>query len=190
LLDESEKQLLVALKKEDPMAQYEVFNKYSPMLLSYLCRSLNRLDAEEVLMDVFQEFFNQINKYDGRISIKSWLYQLTNWRLKDFLRKIQTQIETVELHELLLGERLTTNDIYFLEEQEIEQDCTEHKKIMFKLLNELNEKERFILDLYAEGFTSTDIAKLFNLKPNTIRVKISRLKERLTRRLEEELKKL
>lgn len=84
--------MLVRLRNADDELSWEDFyRRYRPLVLGFSLKlSLTREEAEEVCQDVFAEIAQKISQFDTnreRGSFRSWLFQRTEWRVRDKYRK-------------------------------------------------------------------------------------------------------
>ncbi len=80
----TEKSQIDALKAGSPSAWREVLATHGPRLLAYATRMLgDRGTAEEILQDSLMNIYKNIDRFDGRCSIKSWMYRAVHNRSID-----------------------------------------------------------------------------------------------------------
>jgi len=88
--------------RSDDATWGEFYRRYRPLVYGFALKLLlSPVEAEEVCMDVFNEVSMKIVDFDkdrGRGSFRSWLFQRTEWRVKDKLRKRQRhQVIPIEI---------------------------------------------------------------------------------------------
>jgi RNA polymerase sigma-70 factor (ECF subfamily) len=99
LSDQDDRALLLAMKAGDASALSIFYDRYAPLILALLNRILfNREEAEELLCDVYLEFWRRAVKYDDqRSSPRSYLILLARSRAIDRLR-CRASIKTESLN--------------------------------------------------------------------------------------------
>jgi len=94
---DTEETLLAALKAGDAMAWRTLLAAHGPQLLAYAGRMLGDRDAaEEILQDSLMNIYRAIDRFDGRCSIKSWLYRSVHNRAIDEIRRRKKYVDIGE----------------------------------------------------------------------------------------------
>ncbi len=79
---------IASLKEGCSIAWRELLSCYGPSLLAYATRMLgNKTTAEEILQDSLVNVYRSIDRFDGRCSIKSWMYRAVHNRSIDEIRR-------------------------------------------------------------------------------------------------------
>lgn len=176
-MKKSEKNILYKLRSGDITAYKYFFNTYYKDLYDFSRKYLNNKEvAEEIVQDVFIYLWNNINKIDINISLKSYLYTSVKNRSLNYIKSKYNRIEHVELDET--GDNnigLTANEM--VEYKELE-----------KLINLAVEalpnrcKDIFYLSRNSE-MSYQEIADELNISKDTvklqIKIAIKKLKEYL-----------
>ena len=134
-------------------------------------------EAEEVVQEVFITVFEKMDTFEGRASIKTWLYQITANRCKDILRssyKIRS-IVTDNIQLFVKDNHQSTEDEFYQ---------TEDSNQLAQLILSLPIKYREIIILYYyDELNTEEISKLLEVNNSTIRSRLQRgrlmLKEKL-----------
>ncbi len=72
----TEEAILTGCLRNDATAQKELYNRYSPKMLSVCFRyAHNREDAEDMLQEGFIKVFSQIHTFQGKKSDCAYLHQ-------------------------------------------------------------------------------------------------------------------
>ena len=126
----------------------------------------NRFDAEDIAQDVFVTYLRKAPKFLSAQKERSWLMQVTANRCKSALRAKHRE-------ELPL-----TEDIAYLPGEE--------SQVLLAVL-ELEDTYRVPIHLhYYEGYSVDEIAKLMGVRRGTVGSWLSRGREKLKKRLEED----
>ena len=126
----------------------------------------NRMDAEDIAQEVFIKYLNKAPKFLSAQKEHAWLLTVTANLCKSNLRAKYRE-------ELPL-----TEDISYLPKEECDVLCT---------VLELEDIYRIPIHLhYYEGYTLKEIAKLMHVRPGTVGSWLSRGREQLRKRLEED----
>ena len=134
--------------------------------------------AQEITQDVFITAYQKFHTFKHYRQFAGWLYVVTNrkciaWHRK---KKIETQsideTNPVELEEVYYSEYMT--------QQREEAKKEEHRSIVQKLLSQLQESERTVVNLYyIAEMTCEDIGKFLGVSPNTVRSRLHRARNKL-----------
>ena len=126
----------------------------------------NRMDAEDIAQEVFIKYLNKAPKFLSAQKERAWLLTVTANLCKSNLRAKYRE-------ELPL-----TEDISYLPKEECDVLCA---------VLELEDIYRIPIHLhYYEGYTLKEIAQLMHVRPGTVGSWLSRGREQLRKRLEED----
>lgn len=93
----TDSKLIQQMKDKNERAFIFVFNKYKNLVFyECMCVLNNREDAEDVLQEVFVEFFDKAFKLEETTNIKLYLAGLAKSRAIDLYRKKKTRLEYSE----------------------------------------------------------------------------------------------
>lgn len=86
--------LLAALQRSDPHAWHTLLTTWLPPLLAYARRMVgDPHSAEEVVQDALVHIHAGLDRFEGRCSLKSWLYRAVHNRAIDELRRRKRFVE-------------------------------------------------------------------------------------------------
>ncbi len=86
----TEQQLVRALQSGDQKAWRDALETYGPMLVGYATKLLkNRHAAEEVVQEAVVSVHGGFERFEGRCSVKSWLFRAVHNKAIDELRRNQ-----------------------------------------------------------------------------------------------------
>ena len=145
----------------------QLVDRYYPKLSRYLNRLLNRNthDVEETLAETFMKAYINLSTYTQGLSFSAWIYRIAHNQAIDHMKK-KAHSTTVELEE----HHATYDPTKHYEEE----DYIEH------ILGFLSIEDRNLLTLfYLEGLSLNEISDMLKIRPNTLSVKIKRIRERL-----------
>jgi RNA polymerase sigma-70 factor (ECF subfamily) len=190
--------LLERLKHlEDQGSWQEFYTTYRKLIFSFALRhGLTPTEAEEVVQETVITVARNLPefRYDPkRCSFKTWLFNLTQWRIQDQLRKRHPEYtsahrksgetdrtSTVERVPGPEGERLTA-----LWEEEWKKDLLE--RALERVKAQVEEKPFQIFDLYAlQGWSAREVARSLGVSLGRVYV----TKHRLTGLLKQETERL
>ncbi|MBW7869487.1 MAG: RNA polymerase sigma factor [Flavobacteriia bacterium] len=154
------------LIKGDRLAQKEVFERYSPKMLS-VCRTYtgDLHNAEDCMIRAFVKVFKSISSYSSIGSLEGWIRRIMVNECLDFLRANKNFV--------------FLDEIDFVEEPEDEQQDLSGIDAG-ELLDSLPENYRMVFNLFVlEDYSHKEISKILNIDEMTSRTQLSRAKKRL-----------
>jgi RNA polymerase sigma-70 factor (ECF subfamily) len=165
-----EEVLLEGCKKNDAIAQQELYNKYSPKMLSVCYRyAKTREDAEDMLQEGFIKVFTQIRQFEARGSLEGWILRIMVHTCINHLKK---------------NKRFNDNiDLSYAESIGIREDyipATLQAKQVVECIRALPLGYRTVLNLYAiEGYSHKEIGDMLDIEESTSRSQFTRAKNLL-----------
>jgi RNA polymerase sigma factor (sigma-70 family) len=138
----------------------------------------NKTQTDDIFQDVLLTVYQKIDTFDGRASLKNWVYQITSNKCRDYLRS--------PLHRLLIWKEeisrkassMTPEKMYLLDER---------KRMIIEAILTLPLKYREVLVLqYYKELSIQEISNVLQVNPSTIKTRIMRAKEKLRAILKED----
>jgi len=171
-----ERELVRLAQNGTPEAFEELVRRHQQRVFAVVCRILHRReDAEEVAQQVFLKAYVSIRRFDMRSAFSTWLYKIAVNECWDWLRK-------KKVRPLVYESELSTDQAHWLDT--VAQSGrgpagpaqrAEAKEIVERLLSVLSEEDRHILLLKeVEGLSVQEIAEIFGLNVNTVKVRMFR----------------
>lgn len=164
-----EAQLVKALRKSDPKAQRQVYDKYSARMLSlcfrYIC---DDMAAEDVLIEGFLKVFAKIDQFSGDGSFEGWIRRIMVNEALGYLRKQKRMIEDS------ISDEVNNIPDYAQADQNLE---TEE---LLSLIEKLPVGYRTVFNLYAiEGYAHIEIAEMLGISESTSKSQLHRARAQL-----------
>lgn len=171
-LPTSDHKLIKQCRRGDQRAQREMYDRFSPQMLSVCRRYVRTLeDAEEVLSNAFIKVFNKIDQYSGEGSLGGWIRRIMVNEALNFIRYQKNLFVEVE----------EENHSGFAHQSLNEQFNEEH---LLKLIDELPLGYKTVFNLYAiEGYTHKEIGEMLGISDNTSKSQLSKARKHLQQRL-------
>ncbi len=177
-----EASLVEALKRGDPEACACMIKQYAPRVYAIAIRMLNDPDdAEEVLQETFISACKNIQKFEERSALGTWLHRIaTNAALMHLRKRKRREVSLDEPIETQGGD-----DVY----REV-QDWTfspddhamnsEIRDILEKAIAELPETLRTVFVLREiEGYSTEETAQILGISVSAAKVRLHRARLRL-----------
>ena len=166
----TEQAILTGCLNNDPVAQRELYNRYSPKMLSVCYRfGQNREDAEDMLQEGFIRVFTQIQSFRNSGSFEGWIRRIIVHTCINFLKKHKKFNESLDLAYVVnIQVREETVPSLMLARQVVE--CIRLLPVGY----------RTVLNLYAiEGYSHKEIADMLEIEESTSRSQYTRAKTML-----------
>ena len=166
----TEEAILKGCLENDATAQRELYNKFSPKMLSVCYRfAHNREDAEDMLQEGFIKVFTQIHSFENRGAFEGWIRRIIVHTCINILKKNKKFNESVDIiHATGLQIREETVPSVIQAKQVVE--CIRMLPIGY----------RTVLNLYAiEGYSHREIAGMLGIEESTSRSQYTRAKAKL-----------
>lgn len=126
--------------------------------------------AQDIAQDTFVVVWQQLATFRNESSLGTWIYRIaTNNCLRQLERDKRAPKDELPIH--------------LPEEKSV--DIEPQIQLLYKFIAELPEIDRIVISLELEEVKQADIAQIVGLSESNIRVKIHRIKERLTKRFKE-----
>ena len=166
----TEQAILTGCLNKDPVAQRELYNRYSPKMLSVCYRfAQNREDAEDMLQEGLIRVFTQIHSFRNSGSFEGWIRRIIVHTCINFLKKYKKFNESIDLAyvtDIRVKEEAIPS--LMLARQVIE--CIRLLPIGY----------RTVLNLYAiEGYSHKEISHMLDIEESTSRSQCTRAKTML-----------
>jgi len=126
--------------------------------------------AQDLAQETFIIVWQQLPNFRNEANISTWVFRIAS---NNCLRQIEKQkrFQKVEMPKQLMEENT----------ESIEPKI----QFIYKCISELNEIDRIIISLELENIKQSEIATIVGLSEANIRVKIHRIKEKLTQKFKE-----
>lgn len=166
----TEEYLIAGCVHNEPAAQRELYNRYSPKMLSVCYRfAQNREDAEDMLQESFIKVFTQIHTFQNKGAFEGWIRRIVVHTCINFLKKNKKFSDSVDLD--YAG--------YVYVNEETVPSIMQGKQIT-ECIRSLPVGYRTVLNLYAiEGYSHREIANMLDIEESTSRSQYTRAKSML-----------
>lgn len=124
--------------------------------------------ASDVAQDIFIKIWEHLGSFRNDSKLSTWMYRISVNTCLLHLRKKSRKKET------------TTLDFPTLAHEPYPDEVEEKLQQMYGCINKLDEKNKVIILMVLEGLPYEEIAEIIGTSPETLRVKIHRIKSNLT----------
>jgi RNA polymerase sigma factor (sigma-70 family) len=162
----TEEALILGCLHNDPISQRELYNRYSPRMLSVCFRfAQSRQDAEDMLQEGFIKVFTQIGGFESRGSFEGWIRRIVVHTCINQLKKDKKFSENVELAHAEQYVHVREESISAILQVKQVIECIRLLPVGYKT----------VLNLYAiEGFSHKEIADMLEIGESTSRSQYTR----------------
>jgi RNA polymerase sigma factor (sigma-70 family) len=124
--------------------------------------------ANDLLQETFLKVWQNLDKFRNKSLISTWIYRIAVNTCLTYLRSEKRQAK----------EELTENII----ENRVEEfsEKNEQVALLYKAISKLEENDRFIITMVLDELPYSEIAEISGISEGNLRVKIHRIKQRLT----------
>jgi RNA polymerase sigma factor (sigma-70 family) len=166
----TEQAIIAGCLHNEPAAQRELYNRYSPKMLSVCYRfAQSREDAEDMLQEGFIKVFTQIHTFQNKGAFEGWIRRIVVHTCINFLKKYKKFNENVDLA------YATTVHV----KEETIPSIMQARQII-ECIRLLPVGYRTVLNLYAlEGYSHKEIGDMLDREESTSRSQYTRSKAML-----------
>lgn len=126
--------------------------------------------AQDLAQETFIIVWQQLPKFRNESSIGTWIFRIAS---NNCLRQIEKE------------KKFTKTDLPVNLEEKKQESMEPQIQMLYQFISELPETDRIIISLELEEVKQTEIAHIVGLSESNIRVKIHRIKEKLTQKFKE-----
>uniref|UniRef100_UPI0040472EDB RNA polymerase sigma factor n=1 Tax=Paenibacillus sp. FSL H3-0469 TaxID=2954506 RepID=UPI0040472EDB len=150
----------------DRQAFTTIITEYERKIYTYCCYLLrSREEAEDAVQDIFVKVYQQLSRYEKRVSFSAWLYKVSYHHCMDQLRRRKRRNRLLSLYKL----QLMTNQQALPEESPVDQ-----------IFENLTSEERGLLILRViEQYSFEEISMITGSSSAALRKKYERLRKKL-----------
>lgn len=151
-----------------------LYKEYSSKIFRVCFGYFNDIEkAKDVMQDTFIAVFTNLNELKHRENIAGWIYRIAS-------NKCLRQIESEKKKEFV-------REYSFLDYEEIDHHVEETNFVkLHRCIAELSDMDRLIIGFYLEDLKQDKIAEILGLSHSNIRVRIHRIKEVLSKKMQED----
>ena len=166
----TEEAILKGCLENNAGAQKELYNRYSPKMLSVCYRfAHNREDAEDMLQEGFIKIFSQMHTFGNRGAFEGWIRRIIVHTCINILKKNKKFNESVDIIHAT-GAMVREESVPSIVQAKQIVECIRMLPIGY----------RTVLNLYAlEGYSHREIGVMLDIEESTSRSQYTRAKAML-----------
>ncbi|MDR4893496.1 MULTISPECIES: RNA polymerase sigma factor [unclassified Chryseobacterium] len=149
----------------------EIYELYWQRIFRLCMGYVNDTDiAQDLAQETFIIVWQQLPKFRNESSIGTWIFRIAS---NNCLRQIEKE------------KKFTKTDLPINLEEKKQESMEPQIQMLYQFISELPETDRIIISLELEEIKQAEIAHIVGLSESNIRVKIHRIKEKLTQKFKE-----
>jgi len=123
--------------------------------------------AKDLAQETFMTVWEKLSTFRNEANIGTWIFRIAT----------NTCLSQIKYNKKIYSEELSDNLVEIKEET-----LDEEIKMLYHYISEFPELDRIIISLELEGIKQSEISKIVGLSDSNVRVKIHRIKEKLTQK--------
>lgn len=123
--------------------------------------------AKDLAQETFITVWEKLSTFRNEANIGTWIFRIAT----------NTCLSQIKYNKKIYTEELSDNLVEIKEET-----LDEEIKMLYHFISEFPELDRIIISLELEGIKQSEISKIVGLSDSNVRVKIHRIKEKLTQK--------
>lgn len=173
----SDEALIQSCKQGNPLAQKQLYEKYSRKMMGVCLRYAgNRDEAQDILQDGFIKLFEKLETFSGTGSFEGWMRRIFVNTALDHLRRNKQERNLLDIDDV--G--------FFLSVKELVTDEIAAEDLM-KILQSIPIGYRTVFNLFAiEGYSHKEIGDMLGITESTSKSQYSRARDFLKNILEKQ----
>ena len=148
----------------------EIYQTFSPKVYRLCMGYVNNSDwSKDLVQETFISVWQNLSKFRNESSINTWIFRIAT---NNCLRQLEKE------------KRFEKTGLPVQLEEKIEIKRDDRIDFLYRCISELEETERIIISLVLEDLPQAEIADIVGMSDGNVRVKIHRIKEKLTEKFE------
>lgn len=171
-----EENVINLAKKGNEDAFESIVEEYKTEMYSIATvRLKNMADVEDAIQETLFDIYKNLWYLKRVAGFKSWIIKILINNCNDIIRQKKESVLSFE-----------DSVVNTLPDKENEYLKLEGEQNFFELINFLNEEEKTIMTMrYSQDFSINEMSKILNIREGTLRMRISRIKEKIRNRYED-----
>lgn len=175
----NDSQLIKQSLQNNRQAQKQLYEKFSPKMLSLCAYYIKDLQqSEEVMLNGFLKVFTKLNQYSNKGSFEGWIRKIMVFECISYLRKKHKLIFTDHIE---IFEKIVENEV----------ELTIAVEDLHNYINALPEGCKIVFNMYViEGYKHAEIAEILNVSIGTTKTQLYRARKALQDMISSNKKKI
>ena len=132
--------------------------------------------ANDTCQEIFIKVWQNLNRFKGQSKVSTWIYRIAVNTCINVIRSAKYKRQNTQLNISMMTEQLEID-------QEVEDKTQKKEQLyaMYQCISSLKPKDRSIILLVLDQEPYEQIAEIMGISENNLRVKIHRIKDKLTK---------
>jgi RNA polymerase sigma-70 factor (ECF subfamily) len=153
------------------MSFEEIYKSYWQRIFRLCMGYVNNVNlAEDLTQETFIIVLKNLPKFRGESDIGTWVFRIAS---NNCLRQIEKE------------KKIPKTDFPIHLKEEKQESIEPQIQLLYQFISELPETDRIIISLELEEMNQAEIADIVGLSKANVRVKIHRIKQKLTQKFKE-----
>jgi RNA polymerase sigma-70 factor (ECF subfamily) len=163
------------------MTFQETYNAHKDLVYNLALQYIQNVEeAEEITQDVFVSVFNNLNTFNHKSNIKTWLYRITVNKSLDYLKAKRSKKRWSIFSPLQTNEEKDQHHFANFNHPGVEMEQKEATEHIFNCLNKLPDRQKTVLILLKiEQTSQAEASEILNISPKAIESLFQRAKKNL-----------
>jgi len=149
----------------------DIYELYWPKIFRLCMGYVNNAEqAQDLAQETFIIVWQQLPKFRNESSIGTWIFRIAS---NNCLKQIEKE------------KRFAKAELPIHLEEKKQESMEPQIQLLYQFISELPETDRIIISLELEEVRQAEIAGIVGLSESNIRVRIHRIKEKLTKKFKE-----
>lgn len=146
----------------------KIYTNYWQKVFRLSMGYLNDADAaNDMAQEIFIKIWQQLPQFRNESAIGTWIFRIAS---------------NTCLRQLEKDKKMPRSNMPFEIEEHTDPNIDAQMEFLYQCISELLETERIIISLELEDIKQAEIAKIVGISEGNVRVKIHRIKEKLTQK--------
>lgn len=173
---------LVALARKDPGYFEEIYRRFAGPVGAMIYRRLGDTAlTEDLVAETFVIALSALRRYRGRAGLRLWLFGIASHLVNGRIRRLRRDRH---LMQRLFAARpqVAAETVSDLQRKEAQEEVRSQLALTRRLILELPPNQQAVLTLCClEGLSEAEAAASLQIRPGTVKSRLSRGRKRLTR---------
>lgn len=144
----------------------EVYKTYWQKIFRLCMGYVNNFElAQDIAQETFITIWQQLPNFRKEATIGTWIFRIA---VNNCLRQIEKE------------KRMVKTNLPLHIKEEVHESIEPKIQLLYQFISELPETDRLIISLELEDVKQAEIAQIIGISETNVRVKIHRIKEKLT----------
>lgn len=164
---------------------FDIYEAHKDLVFNLCLNYLqHKHDAEETTQDVFVKVHARLSAFEGKSSLKTWVYRIAVNHCLDVLRARKRQKRFAFIQSIFTGQNETAHDPPDFNHPGVQLEDREALENLFQKINQLPENQRTALILkYLDDLPQREIADIMGLSEKAVESLLQRAKQNLDKKL-------